>query len=72
MDIIRYHSLYPWHTEGEYMEFMADRDQQTLNNVKEFNQFDLYSKNDRIVIDQGVVDYYNNLLDIYFPDELRW
>ena len=72
MDIIRYHSLYPWHTEGEYMEFMTDRDQQTLNNVKEFNQFDLYSKNDRIVIDQGVVDYYNNLLDIYFPDEFRW
>tara|TARA_B110001450_G_C17648936_1_gene492446 strand:+ start:511 stop:1284 length:774 start_codon:yes stop_codon:yes gene_type:complete len=72
MDIIRYHSLYPWHTEGEYREFMTDKDHLTLKNVQEFNKFDLYSKNDTIVIDQDVVDYYNNLLDIYFPNKLNW
>lgn len=71
MDIIRYHSLYPWHTEGEYREFMNTKDHQTLLGVQEFNRFDLYSKNDKIVIDQDVVDYYNNLLDIYFP-KLNW
>ena len=72
MDIIRYHSLYPWHTNSEYMEFMTPQDHQTFNDVNEFNRFDLYSKNDTIVIDQGVVEYYNNLLDIYFPNELSW
>jgi len=72
MNIIRYHSLYPWHTNSEYMEFMTPQDYQILDDVNEFNRFDLYSKNDNIVIDLDVVDYYNNLLDIYFPDELRW
>jgi inositol oxygenase len=72
MDIIRYHSLYPWHTEGEYREFMTEKDHKTLAEVNKFNQFDLYSKNDKIVINQEVIDYYNNLLDIYFPEELNW
>tara|TARA_B100000787_G_C16166759_1_gene284306 strand:+ start:264 stop:1037 length:774 start_codon:yes stop_codon:yes gene_type:complete len=72
IDIIRYHSLYPWHTEGEYGEFMNDNDRQIFIDMMDFNQFDLYSKFDKIVIDDSIVDYYNALLDEYFPMELNW
>ena len=44
MDVIRYHSFYPWHTSGEYSQFMNKDDNKKLVNVNEFNQFDLYSK----------------------------
>eukprot|EP00467_Chlorarachnion_reptans_P002344 CAMPEP_0114491658 /NCGR_PEP_ID=MMETSP0109-20121206/3128_1 /TAXON_ID=29199 /ORGANISM="Chlorarachnion reptans, Strain CCCM449" /LENGTH=307 /DNA_ID=CAMNT_0001668427 /DNA_START=120 /DNA_END=1043 /DNA_ORIENTATION=- len=44
--MIRYHSFYPWHNEGEYMQFCNKTDQNMLKWVKDFNQFDLYSKSD--------------------------
>ena len=46
MDVIRYHSFYPWHTSGEYKQFMNELDKETLKNVNNLNQFDLYSKED--------------------------
>ena len=71
-DIIRYHSFYPWHTESEYSQFMNYKDHDTLKNVLEFNQFDLYSKEDDIHISNDVKKYYDNLLNEYFSDELQW
>ena len=46
--MIRYHSFYPWHTGGAYMEFMNEHDWKMLEAVKAFNPYDLYSKSDDI------------------------
>ena len=72
MKIIRYHSLYPWHTGGSYREFMNDNDKDTLNNVIMFNEFDLYSKEDDINITEDIKIYYDNLLNEYFYGKLNW
>jgi len=72
MDIIRYHSFYPWHTSGEYKQFMNDEDSITLFNVNQFNQFDLYSKEDSTEISDEIKDYYDDLLQEYFPNVLQW
>ena len=71
-DIIRYHSFYPWHKESEYSQFMNYKDHDTLKNVLEFNQFDLYSKEDDIHISNDVKIYYDNLLNELFSGELQW
>lgn len=72
MDIIRYHSFYPWHTENEYQYFMKESDKEILKNVNEFNNFDLYSKEDDTNIDDKIKKYYDNLIDEYFIGELIW
>jgi inositol oxygenase len=72
LDIIRYHSFYPWHTSGEYTRFMDESDSQKLKNVNHFNQFDLYSKEDSPEISDEIKQYYSALISEYFPDELQW
>ena len=72
LNVIRYHSFYPWHTEGEYHQFMNKKDEEILKDVLEFNNFDLYSKEDDTEITKEVKEYYNNLLDEYFEGELDW
>jgi inositol oxygenase len=46
--MIRYHSFYPWHSGGAYMEFMDDHDEKMLEAVRAFNPYDLYSKSDEV------------------------
>jgi len=72
MDVIRYHSLYPWHSEGEYKHLTNRKDEETLKNILEFNRFDLYSKEDSILIDKHVRSYYDDILSEYFFGELCW
>ena len=72
LDVIRYHSFYPWHTEGEYKHFTNRNDEDTLKKVLMFNNFDLYSKEDDILIDNHVKSYYNDILNEYFWGELYW
>ena len=73
MNIIRYHSFYPWHSKGEYRQFMNKSDYIKLEDVIMFNQFDLYSKEDKdFVLTDNIKKYYENLLDLYFPKELQW
>jgi inositol oxygenase len=72
MDVIRYHSLYPWHTGGAYKEFMVPMDEKILQDVNEFNSFDLYSKEDSVEITPAIKQYYNTLLDRFFFGKLRW
>ena len=72
-DIIRYHSFYPWHTEGEYKYFMNEEDKETLRNIIGFNDFDLYSKEDtEFELTDTIKQYYDDLLNEYFPDEINW
>ena len=51
---------------------MNQNDIQILNDVREFNNFDLYSKEDDINITDSVKEYYDKLLDEYFTGDLNW
>ena len=44
--MIRYHSCYPVHHEGEYSYLMNDTDRELFAWVRDFNQYDLYTKRD--------------------------
>ena len=46
--MIRYHSFYPWHSEGAYTWMMNEKDHKMLAAVKAFNPYDLYSKSDDV------------------------
>ena len=42
------------------------------NDIIDFNQYDLYSKEDTdFVLTDEIIKYYD-LLDKYFPDDLLW
>jgi inositol oxygenase len=70
--MIRYHSFYPWHKEGAYQELLDDHDREMFKWVKEFNQFDLYSKADEVPDVQKLKPYYQKLISKYFPEKLLW
>jgi len=73
MDIIRFHSFYPWHTSKEYQYFMKLGDEEIMKNVLEFNEFDLYSKEDTdFQLTPEIIEYYEKLLTKYFPEPLNW
>jgi inositol oxygenase len=73
MNIIRYHSFYPWHKEGAYKQFMNEEDDKTLEDVLHFNKYDLYSKADlEFTLTDEIKQYYDNLLDEFFQGELQW
>jgi len=42
--VIRFHSFYAAHREGEYGELMDERDREMFAWVRAFNRYDLYSK----------------------------
>eukprot|EP00455_Lapot_gusevi_P035324 TRINITY_DN3910_c0_g1_i1.p1 TRINITY_DN3910_c0_g1~~TRINITY_DN3910_c0_g1_i1.p1 ORF type:complete len:298 (+),score=68.65 TRINITY_DN3910_c0_g1_i1:105-998(+) len=69
---IRFHSFYPWHREGAYTHLINESDQQNLFWLKEFNQFDLYSKADTPPDVEALKPYYLGLIEKYFPPKLRW
>ena len=72
-NIIRFHSLYPWHTGKAYQELMQESDHSLLEDVLDFNQFDLYSKEDTdFKLTEEIKEYYRKLIDKYFPEELQW
>jgi inositol oxygenase len=72
-NIIRFHSFYPWHTGKDYTHFMKPSDEIIMQDVLDFNQFDLYSKTDtEFVLTDEIRSYYENLLNEYFPEPLHW
>jgi len=70
--MIRFHSFYPWHKEGEYMHLCDEQDLAMLKWVKDFNQFDLYSKADEIPNRKELIKYYKGLVKKYFPEKMKW
>jgi len=70
--MIRYHSFYPWHQGGDYDYLCNEKDRKMLPWVKEFNQFDLYSKCDAAPDVDSLVPYYQKLIDKYCPGLLEW
>lgn len=70
--MIRYHSCYPWHREGQYSYLLDDHDRAMLPWVQKFNPYDLYSKSaDRPKLSE-VKPYYDELIDEYFPPKIAW
>mmetsp|Transcript_24650 Transcript_24650/g.88094 ORF Transcript_24650/g.88094 Transcript_24650/m.88094 type:complete len:178 (-) Transcript_24650:210-743(-) len=71
--MVRYHSAYPWHTARCYDHLMTAKDHEMLEPVLQFNQFDLYTKDEGNPIDVAELwPYYQKLIDKYMPGELRW
>ncbi|XP_061630220.1 inositol oxygenase isoform X2 [Phyllopteryx taeniolatus] len=72
LNMIRYHSFYPWHSQGDYMYLCDDTDLQMLLWVKEFNKFDLYTKVAELPNVEKLRPYYQSLIDKYCPGILKW
>ncbi len=70
--IIRYHSFYPGHREGEYDFLMNDHDREMFRWVRKFNPYDLYTKCTNQINRDEIRPYYDDLIRKYFPSELNW
>jgi inositol oxygenase len=73
LNMIRFHSFYPWHDKRAYTHLEAPEDAEMMQWVKEFNKFDLYSKGDEIPDTEALKPYYKSLLEKYnIGGKLRW
>jgi len=77
LNIIRFHSFYPWHKEKAYDYLMQESDYELRNKVQKFSSCDLYSKAHEIhsdeVIEKTLKPYYQSLIEKYFPNTvLEW
>ncbi len=72
LSMIRYHSCYPIHKEGEYSYLMNDHDRQMFEWVKTFNPYDLYSKSLARPDVAALRPYYQELIAEFCPPVLRW
>eukprot|EP00656_Telonema_subtile_P055633 TRINITY_DN8670_c0_g1_i1.p1 TRINITY_DN8670_c0_g1~~TRINITY_DN8670_c0_g1_i1.p1 ORF type:complete len:284 (+),score=98.50 TRINITY_DN8670_c0_g1_i1:294-1145(+) len=71
LNMIRFHSFYPWHTGLAYEHLCSHHDLAVVKPwVLEFNKFDLYSKGDDVPEVQAVWPYYKQLLVKYNLDGL--
>lgn len=70
--MIRYHSFYAAHREGEYTHLMTESDQGMLDSVRSFNPYDLYSKGHERPDVAALTPFYQDLIDEFFPKPLHW
>ncbi|GFY02283.1 inositol oxygenase [Trichonephila clavipes] len=70
--MIRFHSFYPWHLNGDYNHLASNKDNEMKKWVKEFNKFDLYSKSHKVPDIDALIPYYQSLIDKYIPGVLEW
>jgi len=70
--MIRFHSFYAWHREGEYDYLCDDHDREMLPWVRAFNPFDLYSKSPTPPDWATLRPYYESLINKYLPPVLDW
>jgi len=70
--MIRYHSFYPWHRENAYSHLTNEKDVKTLEAVRAFNPYDLYSKNDEPCNIAKLKPYYESLIAKFFPSKINW
>lgn len=70
--MIRYHSFYAAHREGEYDYLMNNHDREMFGWVRAFNPYDLYTKIDERPNVPALEPFYRELIDEYFPETLRW
>ncbi|KAI8327412.1 inositol oxygenase [Choanephora cucurbitarum] len=70
--ILRYHSFYACHKEGQYGWLLNDQDVEMMKWVKVFNQYDLYSKAEAEPNIEELKPYYMELINEYFPEKIKW
>jgi inositol oxygenase len=70
--MLRYHSFYPAHREGEYDYLMSDRDREMFKWVRAFNPYDLYTKNHEKPDVTKLRPIYEDLISEYLPGKLKW
>ncbi len=70
--IVRWHSFYAAHREGEYEFLMNASDRRLLAVVREFNPYDLYSKTSERPDFERLRSYYEDLVASFLPDTLQW
>jgi inositol oxygenase len=67
---IRYHSLYPHHSQQAYQHLLDTTDHMYLPYLKQLNQYDLYTKSDTEIMVDQLRSYYQPLLDQYLGQNL--
>jgi len=73
LNMIRFHSFYPWHKEKEYSYLLCPEDKEVMDWVLMFNRGDLYSKRDDLPEVESLKSHYQKLIDKYFPrQDLNW
>jgi inositol oxygenase len=70
--MLRYHSFYPAHREGDYGYFMNEQDRKMFDWVRAFNPYDLYTKSHERPNLKELRPFYDDLIQEYFPATLRW
>lgn len=70
--MLRYHSFYPGHREGEYDYLMNDRDRKLFDAVRAFNPYDLYTKSHEKPDVAKLRPFYEELIHEFLPGKLRW
>lgn len=65
MIMVRYHSFYPWHTGGSYRHLMNEKDEQYLEWVRDFNQYDLYTKSENVYVLDYMKAHYQPIIEKY-------
>lgn len=65
--MLRYHSFYAAHREGEYAYLMNEHDREMFAWVRKFNPYDLYSKGEAKPDARELKPYYQGLIGKYFP-----
>ena len=63
--MIRYHSFYPWHSAGAYLDLMDEHDTKMLEAVRAFNPYDLYSKSDDVPKVEDLKVWPNHLTPVH-------
>lgn len=70
--MIRYHSFYALHKEGEYQYLLNDYDRQMIPWLHTFNPYDLYSKADAPPVVSELKPFYEELIAEFLPEKLNW
>lgn len=70
--MIRYHSFYSWHREGQYDWLCDDHDREMLPWVQKFNPYDLYSKCPTPPDWKQLRPYYAELIEKFLPAQLAF
>jgi inositol oxygenase len=70
--MIRYHSFYAAHREGEYDWLMNEQDREMFRWVRAFNEYDLYTKSNTAPDLEQLLPYYEQLTAQFFPTNIWW
>lgn len=72
LNIIRFHSFYPWHSAGDYEHLQCAEDEEIKKWVLLFNRYDLYTKCTKVPDIDALWPYYQSLIDKYCPGEMEF